>query len=125
MPRAEQIGIASFQELSTFDAGTLGGDSGWIVRGEVNSPWVSTLSGYPVSATPYAFAATGTLYLARPSVLEQATTHVTSIGLGVRLAATLDPAFSQASLTFEFGRRYRDDRQPDSNRFTKVGSIRF
>ena len=33
MTTSEQFGIASFQELSTFDAGTLGGDSGWVVRG--------------------------------------------------------------------------------------------
>ncbi len=125
LPRAEQLGIASFQELSTFDAGTLGGDSGWIVRAEVNSPWQTAIVGVPVTATPYAFAATGALYLQRPTVLEQGTTHVSSIGLGVRLAATLDPAFSQASLALEFGRRYRDDLLPNSNRFTMVGSIRF
>lgn len=125
LPRAEQLGIASFQELSTFDAGTLGGDSGWVLRGEVNSPWQATLAGFPVAATPYLFAATGALYLERPTVLEQGTTRVSSIGLGIRLAATLDPAFSQASLSLEFGRRYRDDLLPDSNRFTMVGAIRF
>lgn len=125
LPRAEQIGIASFQELSTFDAGTLGGDSGWIVRAEVNSPWLTAFTGVPVTVTPYAFAATGALYLQRSTALEQGTTHVSSIGLGLRLAATLDPAFSQASLALEFGRRYRDDLLPNSNRFTMVGSIRF
>ena len=39
MTTSEQFGIASFQELSTFDAGTLGGDSGWVVRGDLQSPW--------------------------------------------------------------------------------------
>lgn len=125
LPRAEQLGIASFQELSTFDAGTLGGDSGWILRAEVNSPWQMSLAGFPVYATPYAFAATGALYLHRPTVVEQATTHVSSIGVGLRLGATLDPSFSQASLALEFGRQLRDDRLPNSNRFTMVGSIRF
>jgi hemolysin activation/secretion protein len=125
LPRAEQIGIASFQELSTFDAGTLGGDSGWVLRAEVNSPWQMSLAGVPISATPYAFAATGALYLQRPTIVEQATTRVSSIGLGLRLAATLNPSFSQASLSLEFGRRYRDDLLPNSNRFTMVGSIRF
>src|SRR5690606_34062961 len=33
--RSEQIGIASFRELSTFDAGSIGGDSGWVLRGDV------------------------------------------------------------------------------------------
>jgi hypothetical protein len=32
---------------------------------------------------------------------------------------------TQASLTVEFGRRYRDDRLPDANRFTVVGSLKF
>ena len=41
MPRSEQIGIASFNELSTFDAGTLGGDSGWVIRADALSPWPS------------------------------------------------------------------------------------
>lgn len=125
LPRAEQIGIASFQELSTFDAGTLGGDSGWVVRGEVNSPWATSFAGIPLSATPYVFASTGALHLARPTAVEQATTHVSSVGVGVRLGATLDPSFSQASLTLEFGRRFRDDRVPNDNRFTMVGAIRF
>jgi hemolysin activation/secretion protein len=71
LPRSEQIGIASLFELSTFDAGTLGGDGGWIVRGEVQSPWNVTAGGFPLSAAPYAFAATGRLYLERPTILEE------------------------------------------------------
>lgn len=125
LPRAEQIGIASYQELSTFDAGTLGGDSGWIVRGEVNSPWQTALGGTPISITPYAFAATGALHLERPTVVEKSVTRVSSIGLGLRLAAALDQTFAQATLSLEYGRRFRDDRLPDSNRFTMVGAIRF
>jgi hemolysin activation/secretion protein len=125
LPRSEQIGIASLFELSTFDAGTLGGDSGWIVRGEVQSPWNVTAGGFPLSATPYAFAATGRLYLERPTILEEANVQVSSLGLGLRLAATIDPGFSFASLALEFGRRFRDDGLPDGNRFTVVGAIRF
>ena len=125
LARSEQIGIASFNELSTFDAGTLGGDSGWIVRAEVSSPW--TLSGLAVPATvaPYAYAATGALYLHRPTALEQGTTHVSSLAVGLRFGATFDPGFSEAYLALEFGRAFRDDNEPDENRFTFVGSVRF
>jgi hemolysin activation/secretion protein len=125
LPQAEQIGIANFQELSTFDTGTLGGDSGWVVRGELNSPWLLPVAGYPISITPYAFAATGALYLARPTFYEQSTTHVSSIGLGVRLVASPDGGTTQGSLTLEYGRRFRDDNQPDANRFSLVGNVRF
>src|SRR5690606_29383935 len=45
--RSEQIGIASFRELSTFDAGSIGGDSGWVLRGDVLSPWPVNMAGLP------------------------------------------------------------------------------
>ncbi len=125
LARSEQIGIASFNELSTFDAGTLGGDSGWIVRAEVSSPWTLAGLSVPVTVSPYAYAATGALYLQRPTVLEQGTTHVSSLAVGLRFNATIDPAFSDAFLALEFGRAFRDDNEPDANRFTFVGSVRF
>ena len=91
----------------------------------MQSPWNLTAGGFPLSATPYAFAATGRLYLERPTVLEAGNVQVSSLGLGLRLAATIDPDFSYASLALEFGRRFRDDGLPDGNRFTIVGSVRF
>ena len=79
----------------------------------------------PVTVAPYAYAATGALYLQRPTVLEQGTTHVSSLAVGLRFGATIDPGFSDASLALEFGRAFRDDDEPDANRFTVVGSVRF
>lgn len=125
MPRSEQIGIASFQELSTFDTGTLGGDSGWVVRGEVSSPWVIPVGATPLSVAPYAFGATGGLYLEQPTILERSHLQVSSVGFGMRLTAPLWDTFTLASLTLEYGRRFRDDGFADGNRFTLVGSIRF
>ena len=125
LPRSEQIGFASFQELSTFDAGTLGGDSGWIVRGELASPNTFAAEGLSITVTPYVFGATGMLYLEAPTVLEKGSLHVSSIGGGLRFAVPIPGTTSQAALTTEFGRRFRDDALPDSNRFTVVGSIRF
>lgn len=125
MTTSEQFGIASFQELSTFDAGTLGGDSGWVVRGDLQSPWTRQVRTTPLIVTPYAFAATGSLHLEQPTVLEEANLNVGSLGVGLTLTAIRDPGFSDASLTFEYGRAYRDDDEPDDNRFTVVGSFQF
>jgi hemolysin activation/secretion protein len=122
---SEQIGIASFQELSTFDAGTIGGDSGWIVRGDLQSPWTVNWSRAPLGITPYAFAATGAVYLEQPTVLEQDSVNVASLGIGMTVDTVFDPGFSDASLTVELGRAFRDDDEPDENRLTVVGSYRF
>jgi hemolysin activation/secretion protein len=125
MTTSEQFGIASFQELSTFDAGTLGGDSGWIVRGDLQSPWTRQAGAIPLIITPYAFGATGSLHLEQPTVFEEANLDVGSLGVGVTLTAIRDPGFSDASITFEYGRAYRDDDEPDDDRFTLVGSFQF
>jgi hemolysin activation/secretion protein len=125
MTTSEQFGIASFQELSTFDAGTLGGDSGWVVRGDLQSPWARQAWAMPLIITPYAFGATGSLHLEEPSVFEEANLNVGSLGVGLSLTAVRDPNFSDATLTFEYGRAYRDDDEPDENRFTVVGSFQF
>jgi hemolysin activation/secretion protein len=124
LPQAEQIGFASFQELSTFNAGALGGDGGWVVRGELSSPWDVRFADMQWRLSPYVFAGTAELYLNKPTVVEQATTRASSLGLGLRVLTAMD-AFSQASLTIEYGRAYRDDGGPDANRFTLVGSVRF
>lgn len=125
LPRSEQIGIASFQELSTFDAGTLGGDSGWVVRGELASPNPVPVGPVALTITPYVFGATGMLYLEQPTVLERGTLHVSSLGGGVRFAMPIPDTPAQATLALEGGRRFRNDGLPDSNRFTVVGAIRF
>lgn len=125
LAQSEQIGIASFQELSTFDAGTIGGDSGWIVRGDLLSPWSFETRRAPLLVTPYVFAATGQVYLHEATVLEQDSLRASSVGIGVELNALLDPDFSQASLTFEYGRAYQSGTGPDENRATLVASYQF
>lgn len=126
LARSEQIGTASFQELSTFDAGSLGGDSGWVVRSEISHPFAVNTNGLPGTISPYIFGATGQLFLERPTILEAGTLRVSSLGIGLRLATLLDPgSATEANLTLEFGRRFRSDALPDSNRFTVLGSIRF
>lgn len=122
---SEQIGIASFEELSTFDAGTIGGDQGYIVRADLTATHAIERWRVPVILTPYAFAATGAVYLEEPTALERRSTHASSFGIGLDLTAVRDPDFSDASITVEFGRGLRDDDEPDENRFTLVAAFRF
>ncbi|GJD76413.1 hypothetical protein CFIICLFH_4671 [Methylobacterium goesingense] len=125
LARSEQISFASFQELSTFDAGSLGGDSGWVVRGELSSPFSVTPEGLPLSIAPYVFGATGALYLEQPTTFEKARLGVSAVGVGVRMLSQAEPNGTLTSLTLEFGRRFRNDALPDGNRFTVVGAVRF
>ncbi len=125
LANSEQIGIASFRELSTFDAGTLGGDSGWVVRADALSPWPLDTPVLPTQITPYVFGAVGELYLAEPSVIETNSLRAASVGIGLDFSAVLDPDYSGFSLTVEYGRAFRNDDVPDDNRFTFVGSFRF
>ncbi|MBP7002429.1 ShlB/FhaC/HecB family hemolysin secretion/activation protein [Amaricoccus sp.] len=122
---SEQIGIASFEELSTFDAGTIGGDAGYVARADLTM--TRAIDGWrmPLILTPYAFAATGAVYLEEPTALERRSTHASSFGIGLDLTAVRDPDFSDASITVEFGRGLRDDDEPDENRFTLVAAFRF
>lgn len=125
LPTSEQIGFASFGELATFDTGVLGGDAGWILRGDLQSPWSFTYRAFPIGIMPYAFAATGMLRLEDPTAFEEARLRVSSVGVGVELTSVFAPNFSDATLALQYGRAYRDDALPDENRLSLVGSYRF
>jgi hemolysin activation/secretion protein len=125
MASSERFGIASLGELSTFDAGSIGGDSGWVARAELQAPLTAPVGGRVVQVTPYGFAGTGALYLENPQDDEPSTLQVSSVGVGVTLARPLDRFFAGPSLVAEFGRSFRNDGGGDENRFTVVGSFRF
>lgn len=120
--RSEQIGIATFNELSGFDAGAVTGDSGWVVRAELSSPFDLPMGDISIAAAPYVFGAAGSVYLAQPTALESAVVDAQSIGAGVRLAGSIGEA--SPTLTIEYARAFRSD-GPASNRLTLVGSVRF
>ena len=79
----------------------------------------------PVLVSPYVFAAYGDVSLKAPTALEQADVSATSFGLGVELNTLTRSNFSAATLRIEYARGTRDDDQPDNNRFSIQGSIRF
>ncbi|WP_353142886.1 ShlB/FhaC/HecB family hemolysin secretion/activation protein [Paracoccus sp. (in: a-proteobacteria)] len=122
---SEQFGIASTEGLSAFDLGSLSGDSGWFVRGEVARHFPTQGLGHPVVVSPYVFAAVGAVNLENPSADEAARTKATSFGIGVDLRLIRDPSYSSALVRFEYGKGSRDDGQEDPERFTIISSYRF
>lgn len=121
----EQFGIAGGQELSAFDAGTVKGDSGFVVRGEISMPRQTEIASYPVLLSPYVFAAYGDVSLEQPTAQEAASLSATSFGVGVELNSLTQSNFSSATVRIEYARGTRDDNQPDNNRFSVQGSFRF
>ena len=122
---SEQLNIATPDEISVFQAGTLAGDSGWVVRGELAAPIETSAWSRPLVVSPYAFAAVGALYLETPIEPEESTVNVSAAGVGLEVVAPRDSPFSQASLRMEYGWGFRDDGGPDDNSFTLVGTFRF
>jgi hemolysin activation/secretion protein len=121
--RSEQIGIASPAGLSTFDAGTLQGDSGYVVRAELSRSFElpTILDNVGFIATPYVFGALGGVYLLDPTALEQWSITAAAYGIGLRLNDGVRGTRSFGSLSLEFGNQQRSDGTPSNTRF----SLRF
>ena len=126
--RSEEIGIAGPGGLSSFDGGTLQGDSGFVLRSELSAPvtlpW-PTLAGVSVVAAPYVFGAAGVLRLNHPTAVETPVLDAASYGLGLHLGGGKAGSLSTGSLTLEYGRQARSDAVRDRGRFTVVSSLRF
>lgn len=122
---SEQFGIATIQELSAFDEGTLTGDSGWVVRGEISSLVEMNVADQPLDLRPYIFAAKGKVNREVPLFGEAETVHADSFGLGLEAILVRDQAFSTASIRLEVADGDRDDGGNDDTRVTVFGSLRF
>lgn len=125
--RSEQIGIASPGGLSTFDIGTLNGDSGYVLRAELSRPFElpPILDNVGFIATPYLFGAVGQIFLSDPTALERWSTTAAAYGLGLRLSDGIRGTKSFGTLSMEFGFQQRNDGRPAGNRFTVFFSQRF
>lgn len=129
--RSEQIGIANTSGLSAFDAGSIVGDQGYVVRGELSSPWSLPTQiawfgpAVGIVASPYIFGAYGEVDLKNPTVLEAASIRAASYGGGLRLGGGATGTLSNGSLTLEYGRAERSDGVAASDRFTIVSAFRF
>lgn len=127
LARAERFGIASPSGLSTFDAGTFVGDSGYVARGEFGKPFVlpEILTDWAFMAQPYAFGAVGQIVNTFPTILEYGSVTAASYGIGVRLNDAEKGTRSGGSLTLEFGAQQRSDGIPAGVRFNVLFSQRF
>jgi hemolysin activation/secretion protein len=130
--RSEQIGIANTSGLSAFDAGTIVGDQGYVVRGELQSPWSLPLPNpvlgrtVGVVAAPYVFGAYGEVSLKDPTALEAPRIHAASYGAGLRFGGAAVGTLSNGSLSLEWGHATRSDGiAAAADRFTVVSAFRF
>ena len=127
LAQAEQIGLVGPTALSTFDAGTLQGDSGYVVRAEISAPerlpWV--VRGNGLGAAPYFFAAEGKLWLNDPTSVEDRSVHAGSYGVGLRLGGAAQLWPNNGAITLEYGRQTRSDQQPIRDRFNVNASMNF
>jgi hemolysin activation/secretion protein len=125
--RSEQIGIANTSGLSAFDAGTVVGDEGYVVRTEFSSPWSVPLptETLGVVAAPYLFGAYGEVSLNDPTALERASVRAASWGGGLHLGCAAAGALSNGSLSLEYGHATRSDGVAAGDRFTMVSAFRF
>ena len=126
LERSEQVGIADPDDLSAFDAGSLQGDSGVIVRTEVASPWMLPTRSTRVGllASPYVFAAVGEVYSADPTSFEAAHVRGGSYGAGLRLGGAAAGSFSSASLALEVAHQTGGAIR-DVSRFRLVAALKF
>jgi hemolysin activation/secretion protein len=129
--RSEQIGIANTSGLSAFDAGSIVGDQGYVVRGEFSSPWnlpwsvPLPTSAVGIVASPYIFGAYGEVSLKDPTAQEAASIRAASYGGGLRLGGAAQGTLANGSLSLEYGRAHRSDGVAAGNRFTIVSAFRF
>lgn len=146
LPRAEQIGLAAPTGLSAFDSGLFQGDEGYVVRGEVQVPFVMpvalpfALPAVPaqegsvgagdegpaaVVVSPYGFGAFGLVRSQRVTALERPVVRGTAYGAGVRLGAAPGRSFTNLAVSLEYGRAERSGRQPGEDRFIVSVGLQF
>ena len=125
LERSEQVGIAAPDSLSAFDAGSLQGDSGYVARAELNSPWVvANTRRAAVLAAPYVFGAKGEVFVADPTSLEAPHVSASSYGAGLRISSGVSGSPSNGSLTLEYARESGGDIH-DVSRLRLAAAIRF
>ena len=123
--KSEQIGLAGAGMVSGLDPGSVVGDSGVSLRGELRRPRETTMGAAPLRLTPYAAGAVGVAVLHRPTALEPASTRVASIGVGLELVSLSESPFASLSGRIELARGFRNDGLPNENRLSLGASLRF
>lgn len=127
LPRSEQVGLASPTGLSSFDSGLFQGDSGYVLRAELQALAPVEDPGLRLSAGigPYLFAAFGAVTQHAPTAAERATVRGTSYGVGVRFGLAPPASATSLGLAIEWGRQDRSDTVRTEDRITFSLLFRF
>lgn len=101
---SERYGIADTAGVSAFDTGTIIGDSGYMARGELISPWTLPIQNAPFGAVamPYVFGAYGEVRQVNPTSLEAPVTRASAYGGGVRFGGAVPGTLSNGTLQIEY-----------------------
>ncbi len=121
---SEQISISGARDLSAFDSGTLRGDSGWRLRGELAYQQPFDLSGIPLVLGPYLFAGAGGVSIERPTAVEGSYEGASSYGIGMDFISQTNSRFRSSSVRVELAKGERDNGS-DETRFSISGNFRF
>ncbi len=101
---SERFSIADTSSLSAFDTGSIIGDSGFVTRGELISPWTLPIQNAPFGAVamPYIFGAYGEVRQVNPTALEMPVTRASAYGAGVRFGGAVPGTLSNGSVSLEY-----------------------
>ena len=127
LPRSEQVGLASPTGLSTFDSGLFQGDSGYVLRGELQAlvPVDEPGLGVTLGVGPYLFAALGEVTQSEPTAIERGTVRAASYGVGVRFGLSPVAGLTDLGFVLEWGRQDRSDAVRTEDRVTFSLLLRF
>jgi hemolysin activation/secretion protein len=124
--QSEQFYLGGPHLLSGYDAGTLSGDSGWLVRGELQYYQPIRTSSIDGIVVPYAFAARGEVHIEEATAVERSSEGANSFGVGARLTVNPDvPLVRQVELGLEAARQDSDHGDKDGWRFNIYHASRF
>ena len=95
--------------FASYGGGTLVGDSGWVIRAELQRPFAAPIGPLPLVVTPYLFGATGERLLLEPTVLEIRDLHASNLGGGIRFNVSETDAIPTSFYGFVEGSRQQSD----------------
>jgi len=109
MANSEQIGIATSDGISPLPSGSIQGDAGYVVRGELRAQFMVDFQGGQARFSPYAFGAVGGVRLESPTFFERRDASAWAWGAGLRVSGgpRHDDRFGM-SLSLEYGRARRE-----------------
>ena len=106
MANSEQIGIATLDAISALPSGTVQGDAGYVMRGELKVPFGIRLGTGFGQLAPYGFGTYGQVRFEQPTAFERRTTDAYAYGAGLRLAAATHDGSPGISGSVEYGRAH-------------------